>query len=63
VSEKELRKVIADAIRRSKYSTIMKDRVYTAEELASEVEKGTEVGNKVVEMAIKGTIERYSKRK
>jgi len=56
-----LKKAVADAIRRSGYSTIIANRVYTAEELAKEVENETEVGKKMIEMAIKGTIERYSK--
>jgi len=63
LSERELRKVIARAIRDSKYHTIIKNRVYSAEELAEEVEKGTEVGNKFIELAVKGTLERYAKRK
>jgi len=56
-----LKKAVADGIRRSRYSTIIANKLYTAEELAREVEKETEIGKKMIEMAIKGTIERYSK--
>lgn len=55
----ELKKAVAEAIRRSGFSTIIGDKLYTAEELAREVEAETDVGKKMIEMAIKGTIERY----
>ena len=57
----DLKKAIADGIRRSGCSTIIANKLYTAEELAREVEKESEVGKKIIEMAIKGTIERYAK--
>lgn len=57
----DLKKAIADAIRRTGFSTIHAGKLYTAEELAKEVENETEVGKKIIEMAIKGTIERYKK--
>jgi len=56
-----LKKAVADAIRKSRFSTIVGKKLYSAEELAREVEKETEIGKKMIEMAIKGTIERYSK--
>jgi hypothetical protein len=59
----ELRRTVADAIRRKGYITVLGNKAYTAEELAKEVEAGTEVGNKILEMAIRGTIERYTARK
>jgi hypothetical protein len=43
--------------------TVLGNKAYTAEELAREVEAGTEVGNKILELAIKGTLERYSVKK
>ena len=55
----ELKKVIADAIRKSRFSTIIANKIYTPEELANEVENETEVGKKMIEIAIRGTIERY----
>jgi hypothetical protein len=57
----ELKKAVADAVRRSGYSTAINEKVLTAEELAKEVENETEIGRKIIQMAIKGTIERYSK--
>jgi hypothetical protein len=59
----ELRKVVADAIRRKGYMTVLGNKAYTAEELAKEVEAGTEVGKKIIEWAIRGTLERYSLKK
>jgi hypothetical protein len=63
MSLEELRKVVADAIRRKGYMTVLGNKAYTAEELAKEVEAGTEVGNKIIEWAIRGTLERYSLKK
>ena len=59
----DLKKAIADGIRRSGCSTIIANKLYTAEELAREVEKESDVGKKIIEMAIKGTVERYLGRK
>ncbi len=61
-SLEELKKTVADAVRRSGFSTILAGKLYTAEELAKEVENETEIGKKMIEMAIRGTIERYSKK-
>ena len=61
--DEQLKKAVADAIRRSGFSTVMAGKLFTAEELAKEVENETEIGRKMVEIAIKGTIERYSKLK
>jgi 23S rRNA pseudoU1915 N3-methylase RlmH len=57
----ELKKTIADAIRKTGFSTIMANKIYTSEELAKEVENETEIGKKIIEMAIRGTIERYKR--
>ena len=59
--DKALKKAVADAIRNSGLSTVIGRKLYTAEELAREVEKESEVGKKMIEIAIKGTIERYAK--
>ena len=59
--DETLKKAVADAIRKSRLSTIVGRKLYSAEELAREVEKESEVGKKIIEMAIKGTIERYAK--
>jgi len=59
--EEPLKKAVADAIRKSGFSTVIGRKLYTAEELAREVEKESDVGKKIIEMAIKGTIERYAK--
>jgi len=61
--DEQLKKAVADAIRRSGFSTIMAGKLFTAEELAREVENETEIGRKMIEIAIKGTIERYSRLK
>lgn len=57
----ELKKVVAEAIRRTGYTTIIAGKAYRADELAKEVENETEIGKKMIELAVKGTIERYSK--
>ena len=59
--EETLKKAVADAIRKSGLSTVIGRKLYTAEELAREVEKESDVGKKMIEIAIKGTIERYAK--
>jgi len=59
--DETLKKIVADAIRKSRFSTVIGKKLYTAEELAREVEKESEVGKKMIEIAIKGTIERYAK--
>ena len=59
--DETLKKAVADAIRKSGFSTVIGRKLYSAEELAREVEKESEVGKKIIEMAIKGTIERYAK--
>ena len=59
--DKALKKAVADAIRKSGLSTVIGRKLYTAEELAREVEKESDVGKKMIEIAIKGTIERYAK--
>lgn len=58
-----LKKTVAQAIRRTGFTTIIGRKVYSAEELAREVEKETEIGKKMVQLAIRGTLERYSKGK
>jgi hypothetical protein len=63
LSVEDLRRTVAEAIRRKGYTTVLGNKAYTAEELAREVEAGTEVGNKILEWSIKGTIERYSAKK
>jgi len=59
--DETLKKIVADAIRKSGLSTVIGRKLYTAEELAREVEKESDVGKKMIEIAIKGTIERYAK--
>ncbi|RLI43539.1 hypothetical protein DRO59_00555 [Candidatus Bathyarchaeota archaeon] len=61
--DETLKKAVADAIRKSGLSTVIGRKLYTAEELAREVENETEIGKKMIEIAIKGTIERYQKGK
>ena len=57
----ELRKAIADHLRSKKYRIIIDGKIYSADELAREVESGTEIGMKIINMAIRGALERYAK--
>lgn len=57
----ELRRAIADHLRSKKYSIIIDGKMYSADELAREVESGSEIGMKLVNMAIRGALERYAK--
>jgi len=63
MSMEDLKRIVANAIRKSSISTIIGNKIYTPEELAREIENETEIGKKMIEIAIKGTIERYSKMK
>jgi len=55
-----LKEVVVKALRaRPDISTVINDKVYTSEELVREVLDETEVGKKVLEMVVKGTLERY----
>jgi len=57
----ELRKTIAGYLRMKKYNIIIDGKIYRADELAREVESGTEIGMKLINMAIRGALERYAK--
>ena len=57
----ELRKAIADHLRSKKYRVIIDGKIYSADELAREVESGSEIGMKLINMAIRGALERYAK--
>ncbi|MEM2262545.1 MAG: hypothetical protein QXK24_08855 [Ignisphaera sp.] len=61
MSMEDLKKIVANAIKKSSISTIIGNKIYTPEELAREIENETEIGKKMIEIAIKGTIERYTK--
>jgi len=56
-----LKKTVASALKSTPYSIIIDGKMYSGKELADHVMKETDLGLKVIEMAIKGTIERYSK--
>ena len=56
-----LKKTVASALKSMPYSLIIDGKMYKGEELADHVMKETEIGLKVIEMIIKGTIERISK--
>ena len=58
---KNLKKVVANALKSMPYNLIIDGKMYKGEELADHVMKETEIGLKVIEMIIKGTIERISK--
>ena len=56
-----LKKVVASALKSMPYNLIIDGKMYKGEELADHVMKETEIGLKVIEMLIKGTIERYNR--
>ena len=56
-----LKRTVASALKSTPYNLIIDGKTYRGEELADHVMKETDLGLKVIEMAIKGTIERYSK--
>jgi len=56
-----VKKAIATHLRTKDYVILIEGKEYTAKQLADEVEKETDVGKKVIEMAIKGTLERYGR--
>ena len=57
-----LKKTVASALKSTPYNLIIDGKMYSGEELADHVMKETEVGKKIVEMVIKGTLERYGKK-
>ena len=56
-----LKKTVASALKSMPCSLIIDGKMYKGEELADHVMKETELGLKVIEVIIKGTIERISK--
>jgi len=56
-----LKRTVASALKSTPYNLIIDGKTYRGEELADHVMKETEVGKKIVEMVIKGTLERYGK--
>ena len=57
-----LKRTVASALKSMPYSLIIDGKMYRGEELADHVMKETDIGLKVIEMIIKGTIERISKK-
>ena len=57
-----LKEALAKYLENKPYCIIIDGKVYKAKELAEHVRKETSVGKKFIEMAVKGTIERYGKR-
>jgi 23S rRNA pseudoU1915 N3-methylase RlmH len=54
-----LKVVVASHLQDKKYTIIIDGKTYKASELAQEVLKESEIGVKVLQMVIKGTLERY----
>ena len=54
-----LKVVVANHLKDKKYTVIVDNKQYTADQLAEEILKESEVGVKVLQMVIKGTLERY----
>jgi hypothetical protein len=59
----ELKKAVASALKTMPYSLIVDGKMYSGAQLAEHVLNGTPVGAKVVEMVLKGTLERLAKGK
>ena len=57
-----LKLALAEHLKKKNYVIVIDGKAYKGSELAEEVLKETEVGKKFIEMAVKGTIERYGKR-
>jgi len=57
-----LKETIAKHLEGKSYKFIVGDKVLTAKELAEHVRHETDLGRKFIEMAVKGTVERYAKR-
>lgn len=56
-----LKVVVANALASKDYNVIIDGRVYSSRQLAEEVLKGSELGVKVLEIVVKGTLERYGR--
>lgn len=56
-----LKVVVAQHLSSKNYVVIIDGKQYSSKELAEEVLKESDVGVKVIQMIIKGTLERYSK--
>jgi 23S rRNA pseudoU1915 N3-methylase RlmH len=61
LSLEDLKNVIISSLRNKSYTIIIDNKPYTCEQLIKEVENGTDVGKKLIEIVIGGTIERYSR--
>jgi len=57
-----LKETLAKHLETKPYAIIIDGKVYRAKELAEHIRKETSIGKKFIEMAVKGTIERYGKR-
>lgn len=56
-----MKKAVADHLRSKDYIILIEGKEYSSQQLADEIEKETPIGKKMLEIAIKGTVERYSK--
>lgn len=56
-----LKVVVVDHLRKSNYTIFIDGKAYTSKQLAEEILKDSEIGIKVLQMVIKGTLERYGK--
>jgi len=56
-----LKVVVAQHLLKKKYTVFIGGKKYSSEQLAEEVMKESELGIKVLEMVIRGTLERYGK--
>ena len=57
-----LKKTVASALKSMPYSLVIDGKMYSGDELADHVMKETELGLKVIEMVVKGTLERYGRK-
>ena len=57
-----LKKTVASALKSMPYGLIIDGKMYSGDELADHVMKETELGLKIIKMAVKGTLERYGRK-
>jgi 23S rRNA pseudoU1915 N3-methylase RlmH len=59
MSMESLKVVVADHLKKKRYTIFIDGKAYDSDKLAEEVLKESEVGVKVLQMVVKGTLERY----
>ena len=57
---KELKKVMKEHIKARPYGYVIDGKTYTGEDLIKELDNDTEIGKKLIKIAVKNAIKRYS---